>query len=438
MRNRIILFSLIALIWFAFKTVDYFFSVPQLLVLISAAVAIMLTHSLWLYSAQKRWRRKLSGPSEISSSQQDDWQPWVDILISAKNEARVIENTVRNFFKLDYEKFHLWIINDNSTDKTEEVLERLKSEFPRLRVLNRRAGCYPGKSAALNEALPLTRGEAIAVFDADAYVEPNFLKLVLPVLATDGVGAIQAQKRIYLQQKGFLINCQSSEYAVDSYFQMGRDLIGGAVELRGNGQVIKREALIDVGGWNNRAITDDLDLSMRLLINHWNIRFCPTVEVFEEGVTSLKALIRQRRRWAEGSIRRYLDYIFPLNSPTRLSIVERIDTLAFTVFFVIPALVFFEAVSEVIQFFIGIPTHGSFLLFLTLAIYTISQMNFLIAIRMYGPKVPFWKSFQLSVELGIYIYAHWLPCVFLALTQIIFGKNTSTWHPTEHVGHSVT
>jgi len=39
--------------------------------------------------------------------------------------------------------------------------------------------------------------------------------------------------------------------------------------------------------------------------------------------------------------------------------------------------------------------------------------------------------------LGMYIYAHWLPCVFLALTQIIFGKKTSTWHPTEHVGHSV-
>ena len=62
---------------------------------------------------------------------------------------------------------------------------------------------------------------------------------------------------------------------------------------------------------------------MRLLINHWDIRFVPDAHVFEEAVPTLKGLLRQRRRWAEGSIRRYLDYIFPLNSPTRLSFVER-------------------------------------------------------------------------------------------------------------------
>jgi 1,2-diacylglycerol 3-beta-glucosyltransferase len=437
MRNRIILFSLIALIWFALKAVDYVFSGPQLLLLISVAVVIMLTHSLWLFSAQRKWQKKLLALPDITESSQESWQPFVDILIAAKNEARVIENTVRNFLKLDYDKFNVWVINDGSTDKTEEILQSLKNEFSRLRVINRSPGSYPGKSAALNEALSLTRGEAIAVFDADAGVSPDFLKLILPVLAPEGVGAVQAQKKIYQQQKGVLIDCQSCEYALDTYFQMGRDLIGGAVELRGNGQVIKRSALIDVGGWNNRAITDDLDLSMRLLINHWTIRFCSYTHVFEEGVTSFKALIRQRRRWAEGSIRRYLDYIFPLNSPTRLSLVERFDTLAFTVFFVVPALVFFEAVSEFIHFFVGIPTHGGFLLFLTFAIYFIAQMNFLIAIRMYGPKMSFGQSVQRSLELGLYVYAHWIPCVFLALTQIIFGKQIATWQPTEHIGHSV-
>ena len=149
---------------------------------------------------------------------------------------------------------------------------------------------------------------------------------------------------------------------MDTYFQMGRDLIGGAVELRGNGQLIKRAAVIDVGGWNNQAITDDLDLSMRLLINHWNIRFCPDASVFEEGVTSIKALIRQRKRWAEGSIRRYLDYIFPLNSPTRLSLVERFDTLAFTVFFLLcQCWCFLKLVSELIHFCVGeVPLHGTF------------------------------------------------------------------------------
>ncbi len=132
---------------------------------------------------------------------------------------------------------------------------------------------------------------------------------------------MQAQKTMYKHQTGFLVNAQSSEYALDTYFQVSRDLIGGAVELRGNGQLAKRQALVDVGGWNTRSITDDLDLSMRLLVNNWDIRFSPEAKVVEEAVTTWSGLIKQRKRWAEGSIRRYLDYIFPLNSPTRLSLI---------------------------------------------------------------------------------------------------------------------
>lgn len=209
-----------------------------------------------------------------------------------------------------------------------------------------------------NEALALCKGDVMAVFDADASVAPDFLTKILPCLAPENVGAVQAQKRMYEYQKGFLVDCQDTEYALDSYFQVSRDLIGGAVELRGNGQLVKRQALVDVGGWNNKAITDDLDLSMRLLVNNWDITFSPDTVVWEEAVPTLKGLLRQRRRWAEGSIRRYLDYIFPLNSPTRLSLVERLDTLVFTVYFVVPALMLLEAGSEIINLVTGTPTHG--------------------------------------------------------------------------------
>src|ERR1700721_1184009 len=140
MRNRIILFGLILLIWAFLKAVDYFFNGPQLLILLSLAVAIMITHSLWLLSAQKHWQRKVAkhkliGHQQVkprnkrlrTSDTQDDttWKPWVDIFISAKNEGRVIETTIRNLFKLDYDKLLLWIINDCSTDNTKEVLESL-------------------------------------------------------------------------------------------------------------------------------------------------------------------------------------------------------------------------------------------------------------------------------------------------------------------------
>ena len=491
MRNRIILIGLTLAVWLGLKLIDCLVTGPELLILLCGAVAIMVTHSLWLLHAQRRWRKQFicapvgsvpspaarvstlrcgrllaalrfadfrsskrckqlcrrpllrymplprnvsslctsSVPSEAALA----WEPSVDLFIAAKNEESVIETTVRNMFKLDYQKFSLWIIDDGSTDDTAAILEKLQEEFPALYVIKRGFSPHPGKSAALNEALPLSHGEVVAVFDADAYVAPDFLQLTLPLLAPDGIGAVQAQKKIYEHQTGFLVNCQASEYALDTYFQMGRDLIRGAVELRGNGQLIKRAALIDVGGWNNRAITDDLDLSMRLLVNHWDIRFCPEAFVWEEGVTTFKALIRQRRRWAEGSIRRYLDYIFPLNSPTRLSFVERIDTLAFTAFFVVPALMLLETISELVHFSTGMPTNGRFFTLIALAVFLISQLNLFVAIKIYR-KMPIWETFTHSLAVGLYVYVHWIPCIVISLCQILFGRRASTWHPTEHVG----
>jgi 1,2-diacylglycerol 3-beta-glucosyltransferase len=452
MRNRVILAVLTLAVWIGLKSIDDFVTGPEVLILLSVAVAIMITHSVWLMAAQGRWRRKARKAGLVKqpdgsyiavtanpNEPDDAWKPWVDIFIAAKNEQRVIESTVRNFFKLDYESFYLWVIDDCSTDETPFILERLKNEFPRLRVLNRTYGSCPGKSAALNEALPLAKGEVVAVFDADAYVAPNFFAQTLPVLDQDGVGAVQAQKRIFEHQTGMLVDCQASEYAMDTHFQMGRDLIGGAVELRGNGQLIKRAALIDVGGWNNKAITDDLDLSMRLLVSNWDVRFVPHAYVWEEGVPTVKGLLRQRRRWAEGSIRRYLDYIFPLNSPTRLSLVERLDTIAFTVYFVVPALMFLEVSSELMRLSMGVPTYGKFFALISLAVFVVSQLNLFVAIRIYRNKMSIWRTLIHSFQVSSYVYAHWVPVIFVSFCQIIFGKQTSTWHPTEHVGaaHSV-
>jgi len=445
MRNRIILAALTFLIWAGLRAIDDYVTGPEVLTLLYIVAAMMISHSIWLFAAQGRWRRKLRRaalkethaaslrpPTTEAEDAASNWHPWIDIFISAKNEQRVIENTIRNFFRIDYDKFFLWIIDDCSTDQTGSILENLKKEFPRLRVVQRAKGSYPGKSAALNDALPLAKGEVVAVFDADAYVAPDFFHLMLPVLEPEGIGAVQAQKKIYEQQKGFLVNCQASEYAVDTYFQVGRDIIGGTVELRGNGQMIKRAALVDVGGWNNKAITDDLDLTMRLLVHKWDLRFCPHAHVWEEGVPTLKGLLRQRRRWAEGSIRRYLDYIFPLNSPTRVSLVERLDTLAFVTYLVVPALICLEVSSELTRMIMHVPTYGKFLGLISLAVFFCSQINCFVSIRLYRPQMSLGRALVHSLECCSYVYAHWMPVIFVSYLQIIFGKQASTWHRTEH------
>ena len=198
--------------------------------------------------------------------------------------------------------------------------------------------------------------------------------------------------------------------------------------------MIKRAALIDVGGWNNKSITDDLDLSSRLLVSNWDIRFVPDAHVFEEGVPTLKGLLRQRRRWAEGSIRRYLYYIFPLNSPTRLSLVERIDTLAWAIYFIVPTLCVIEFSSEISKFAMGMPTNTKLFALISIAVFAITQIDILIALRIYRKKMPILRSFFHSFTVTAYLYMHWMPVIFASFFQILFGKNTSTWHRTEHIG----
>lgn len=433
MRNRFIIVCLTILSIAALVITDYLLPWPSLCVLLVLTLILMACHTLWLMHTQHRNRHK------IKSTTQSSWTPSVDILIPAKNESRVIERTVRQFLELDYPNFKVWVIDDASDDSMPSILERLKKELPNFDYIRRPAGSYPGKSAGLNDALPHCRAEVIAVFDADAYVAPDFLKRILPVLEPDTVGAVQSQKRIYEhQKKNFLPSCQSSEYALDTYFQDGRDLIGGAVELRGNGQLIKREALIDVGGWNNKAITDDLDLTMRLLLSKWTIRFSADTHVYEEAVTTWKGLMRQRRRWAEGSIRRFLDYILPLNSPRSLSLVERLDILAFMSEFAIPGLMALEAVCEMFNYFVfGEPMYPKFLLLVAFMTFFISLVNFFIALRTYRKELSVWESMIHTVEVNSYIYAHWVPCIIISFLHIAFRRQASTWHRTEHMGEKL-
>src|SRR5438309_1345900 len=143
MRNRVLLIALTVGAWLFLKALDYVVPGPELLFLLAIIIVIMITHSLWLLAAQRRWQKggtaRRARVSASATDSGDSWEPWVDIMISAKNEARVIEACVRNMFKVDYPKFLVWIIDDGSTDDMPVILERLKGEFPRLRV-HRKSG----------------------------------------------------------------------------------------------------------------------------------------------------------------------------------------------------------------------------------------------------------------------------------------------------------
>jgi 1,2-diacylglycerol 3-beta-glucosyltransferase len=256
--------------------------------------------------------------------------PFISLAIAAKNEAAVIADAVDNLCSLDYpaDRYEVWAIDDNSTDRTPEILDNLALQYPQLQVLHRTGQTTGGKSGALNQVLSLMQGEIIGVFDADASVAPDVLDRVLAYFQTETVGAIQLRKAITNSNTNFLTRGQRAEMALDAYLQQQRTSSGGMGELRGNGQFVRRAALATCDGWNEETITDDLDLTIRLYLTGWDIELMPYPPVGEEGVTTFKALWNQRNRWAEGGFQRYLDYWEQILS-NQMGTKKTLDLLSF-------------------------------------------------------------------------------------------------------------
>ena len=304
-------------------------SVTIALHLVSWGIWVIVALSLLLFI--HLGRLFLARPQVISQSTASVIDlPSLSLLVAAKNEEAVIASLVKMLFAIDYpaDKYEVWIVDDRSTDKTPEILERLSQEYKQLKVLRRPDGAGGGKSGALNQALSLTKGDIVGVFDADAKVPQDLLTKLVPVFAPEKIGGVQVRKAIANASVNFWTQGQKAEMAIDNYFQQKRIAIGGIGELRGNGQFVRRSALNSCGGWNEQTITDDLDLTIRLHLDHWDIGVLEFPAVGEEGVTTAIALWHQRNRWAEGGYQRYLDYWrFILSN--RLSFNKKLDLMLF-------------------------------------------------------------------------------------------------------------
>jgi 1,2-diacylglycerol 3-beta-glucosyltransferase len=256
--------------------------------------------------------------------------PFISLAIAAKNEEAVIANCVEKLCHLDYprDRYEVWAVDDNSSDRTPEILDALAIKYPQLKVIHRGEEATGGKSGALNHVFELMEGGIIGVFDADAQVTPNVLQEAIGYFQDPRVGALQLRKAIANHHVNWLTRGQRAEMALDAYFQQQRIALGGIGELRGNGEFIRRAAINSCDGWNEETITDDLDLSLKLHLMGWEIALMSYPPVQEEGVTTVKALWHQRNRWAEGGYQRYLDYWRAIAS-NRMGTIKTFDLLSF-------------------------------------------------------------------------------------------------------------
>ncbi len=233
-------------------------------------------------------------------------------VVPCLNEELVIGQTIERLLSVRGRNTHVIVIDDGSTDETAAIAGSYRDQG--VTVLTRRLpNAAQGKGRALNEAFNWVRERVeaeefpldkvvLGIVDADGLLDSDVLGHMAGHFADPGVGAIQIGVRI--SQRGRLLRqLQDFEFVVFArVIQKARNHIG-SVGLGGNGQFTRLSALASLGAdpWSD-CLTEDLDLGLRLVSTGWKNAFCPSTNVTQQGLDSVRRLVRQRTRWSHGHL----------------------------------------------------------------------------------------------------------------------------------------
>jgi cellulose synthase/poly-beta-1,6-N-acetylglucosamine synthase-like glycosyltransferase len=278
-----------------------------LLWLFEVFAAILACAYLWEICdaiGSETWRRRMT-PATTAEMPAVSELPFVSLHVPAHNEPPdMVIDTLRSLLRLDYGRYEVILIDDNTDDEglwrpVERWCSRHGVKFAHLED-------WPGyKSGALNYALrQLTdeRAEVIGIVDSDYQLEPGFLRRCAPLFAESWVGFTQAPQdyRGWSRSRYYRRLYYSYQYFF-AVSQPSRNERDGAI-FAGTMGLIRRVALEQVGGWDEWCITEDAELSLRLLRAGWTGWHVD--QSYGKGIMPLtfEALKGQRYRWCFGGI----------------------------------------------------------------------------------------------------------------------------------------
>ncbi|MCH6269448.1 glycosyltransferase family 2 protein [Neobacillus citreus] len=375
------------------------------------------------------------------------------ILVAAHNEEKVIGSTIENLKTIQYREdlFDIYIVNDNSTDRTGEICDELgiksvdtsQKLFPREGV---------GKPAGLQYALRFLgfdklpeKYDCLLILDADNHVEPNILKeLNSQYVAKGKPEAIQA----YLDSKNSVTSLSlgyaMSYYVQNRFFQLSKYRVGLPNSIGGTGFIVKLEYLMKHGGFSFRSLTEDIELELEIVKDNGRVLWNHFTRVFDEKPDELKMSIKQRTRWSQGHwfvaftnfkpmmkklltekgklrILDQLFYLFGMAKAVQLSIV----LLGVVVSFIY---------SILAQKYMAIPALGGRLIPLLFGSSILSLITFsyqFLGMMYYAIKADTnhkFRFFYMTYSLFYYAYTFF----YAQILGLIKWKQQHTWVKTEH------
>ena len=232
--------------------------------------------------------------------------PEVSILIPCHNEEASIEDTIEGVMGQDYPSFEVIAIDDASTDRTGVVLSKLQDRHPRLRVVT--LATNQGKAVGLTMAALASRAEYLVCVDADAVLVPAALRWLVWHFRWPRVGAVTGNPRVR-NRTTILAKIQVAEFSsIIGMIKRAQRVLGKVFTVSGVVVAFRRAALVDVGFWSNNMVTEDMDVSWKLQLDKWDIRYEPRAVCWILVPETVRGLFKQRLRWAQGGVEVLLKY----------------------------------------------------------------------------------------------------------------------------------
>jgi cellulose synthase/poly-beta-1,6-N-acetylglucosamine synthase-like glycosyltransferase/peptidoglycan/xylan/chitin deacetylase (PgdA/CDA1 family)/spore germination protein YaaH len=257
--------------------------------LVLAILRVAIVVPLALVSS-RRARRAVHDPG---------FRPPVSVLIAAYNEATVIERTVSAALASDWPELEIVVVDDGSSDGTGDVVARAFAGEPRVRLLRQANG---GKSSALNAAIALARHDILVCFDADTQVEPDAIGLLARHFEDLKVAAVAGNVKVG-NRVNMLTIWQSIEYITSQNLdRRAYAMLNAVTVVPGAIGAWRRAAVLAVGGFVTDTLAEDMDLTWRLRRAGWRITADPQPVGWTEAPETFGPFLRQRFRWAFGSL----------------------------------------------------------------------------------------------------------------------------------------
>jgi biofilm PGA synthesis N-glycosyltransferase PgaC len=242
--------------------------------------------------------------------------PFVSILVPCHNEESVIRATIEVLARNHYPNFEIIAIDDGSNDRTGAILSELSRVHACLRTVTLAQNF--GKAMALRAGAAASRAEFLMCVDADALLSDDALLWMIPHFLQSGrVAAVTGNPRVK-NRRGLLTRIQIGEFAsiIGMVKRSQRD-IGRIFTVSGVHVCLRRRALHEIGYWAPETVTEDIDISWRLQIHYWDIRYEPRALSWIVVPETLGGLWRQRLRWACGGMEAARKYSPLLRNWTR-------------------------------------------------------------------------------------------------------------------------